>query len=132
MLRRSILIATLALATSCASVPQDHDRHAIFFAPDSADPGPDGRDLAKRLAGEIRSGGARSVRIEAHANKMPDGSENLVLARFPSRDGGWTSSSSADAPGRPRARQGVARKTCPFGISPTTSRRERNSTSCTP
>ena len=81
MLRRSILIATLALAASCVSAPQDHDRHAIFFAPDSADPGPDGRDLAKRLAGEIRSGGARSVRIEAHANRMPDGSENLALAR---------------------------------------------------
>lgn len=80
MLRRSILIASLALAASCASSPQDHDRHQIFFAPDSADPGPEGRDLAQRLAGEIRRGGVKSVRVEAHANRMPDGSENLALA----------------------------------------------------
>ena len=80
MLRRSILIATLALAASCVSAPQDHDRHAIFFAPDSADPGAEGRELAQRLAGEIRRGGVKAVRIEAHANRMPDGSENLSLA----------------------------------------------------
>ncbi|MBM3477847.1 MAG: hypothetical protein FJX69_01360 [Alphaproteobacteria bacterium] len=81
MLRRSILLAPLALAASYASAPQAHHRHAIFFAPDSADPGPEGRDLARRLAAEIRGGGARTVRIEAHANRMPDGSENLPLAR---------------------------------------------------
>ncbi|MFM8679254.1 MAG: OmpA family protein [Alphaproteobacteria bacterium] len=79
--RAILALAPLALAASCASAPQDHDRHAIFFAPDSADPGPEGRDLARRLAAEIRGGSARTVRIEAHANRMPDGSENLPLAR---------------------------------------------------
>ncbi|MFM8681681.1 MAG: OmpA family protein [Alphaproteobacteria bacterium] len=80
MLRRSLLVATLALAASCVAAPQDHDRHAIFFAPDSADPGADGRALAQRLAGEIRGGGVKGVRVEAHANRMPDGTENLALA----------------------------------------------------
>ena len=63
-------------AASCASSPQDHDRHQIFFAPDSADPGPEGRDLAQRLA-----------RVDARVNDVSDATRDVLAAQMEKETG---------------------------------------------
>lgn len=76
------LSATIALAalTGCALFSAPPERHAVFFAPDSAALDQPAQDLIARLAGEIRAQPAREIVLQSYANRAPDGSQNRVLA----------------------------------------------------
>jgi outer membrane protein OmpA-like peptidoglycan-associated protein len=75
------LAAAIGLTVSgCAVSPPPPERHALFFAPDSAALDQPAQDLIARLAAEIRAKPVREIILESFANRAPDGSQNRVLA----------------------------------------------------
>lgn len=75
------LSATIGLVLAgCTLFSPPPERHAVFFAPDSAALDQPAQDLIARLAGEIRDKPAREIILQSYANRAPDGSQNRALA----------------------------------------------------
>ncbi len=84
--RRIFLIAALGSSLVGCDMSRETapagqiDRHAVFFAPDSAILDDPARQVIRRLSDAIRAERVTEVLLEAFANRTDQGAENRILA----------------------------------------------------